>query len=102
MASIVGFDAVCANGDDAAVSGEGDASSGVIVNGFSIDVSADLLPGVGCRVALINAHMAAIVAVSTSANGDGAAVSGEGDAASGVIVSGFSIDVSADLLPIAA
>ena len=44
----------------------------------------------------------ATAVVSSSANGDGAAVSGEGDAGSGFVATGFSIDVSADLLPIAA
>ena len=43
----------------------------------------------------------AIAIVVGGTNGDGAAVSGEGDAGSGFIVSGFSIDVSAELLPIA-
>ena len=42
-----------------------------------------------------------IALVASGANGDGAAVSGERDAASGAIASGFSIDVSAELLPIA-
>ena len=46
------------NGDGAAVSGERDAGSGEIVSGFAIDISAELLPGVGCRVVLIDAHMA--------------------------------------------
>ena len=42
----------------------------------------------------------AIAVVVDCANGDGAAVSGEGDAVSGAIGTGFSIDVSADLLPV--
>ena len=45
------------------------------------------------------AGLGAIAGVIRSANGDGAAVSGEGDAGSGEIASGFSIDVSAELLP---
>ena len=43
----------------------------------------------------------AIAVVSRGTNGDGAAVRGEGDAVSGEILSGFSIDVSTELLPIA-
>ena len=90
------------NGDGAAVSGEGDAGSGVVVSGFSIDVSAELLPGVGCRVALVDAHMSgieAIAAVVSGPNGNEAAVSGERDASSKLIVRIFCIDVSAELLP---
>ena len=41
----------------------------------------------------------AIAVVAEGANGEGAAVSGEGDAGSGLIENGFSIDVSAELLP---
>ena len=82
MAGIVAIAVVCssANGDDAAVSGKGDAGSGVIVSGFSIDVSADLLPDVGCGVELINAYMAGIVAIAVvcmSTNGNCAAINGE-------------------------
>ena len=47
------------------------------------------------------AGIGAIAVVAPSANGEGAAVSGEGDVLSGSIGSGFSIDVSAELLPIA-
>ena len=62
------------------------------------------LQGLCWRIELVDAHMAGIGAISVVAigtNGDGAAVSGEGDAPSGEIASGFSIDVSAELLPIA-
>ena len=90
------------NGDRAAISRKGHASSGEITSGFSIDVSADLLPGFGCSIAPIDAHMAgsaavAIVAIGT--NSDSAAVSRQGHAGSGEITSGFSIDVTAKLLP---
>ena len=47
------------------------------------------------------AGIGAIAVVAIGSNGEGAAVSGEGDTASGPILSGFSIDVSADLFPIA-
>ena len=47
------------------------------------------------------AGIGAIAVVAEGANGEGAAVSGEGDAGSGLIENGFSIDVSAELLPIA-
>ena len=53
---------------------------------------------------LVDAYMAGIktiALVAIGANGDGAAVGGEGDAGSGVIESGFSFDVRADLFPIA-
>ena len=46
------------------------------------------------------ARIVAIAVVSTSANSNGTAVSGEGDAESGFVGSGFSIDVSADLFPV--
>ena len=49
MAGIVAIAviAIGTNGDGAAVSGQGDASSGPIGRGFSTDVSAELLPGIG-------------------------------------------------------
>ena len=62
------------------------------------------LLGLSWCIELIDAHMTGIVTIAVvveGANGDGAAVSGEGDAVSGVIGSGFSIDVSTNLLPIA-
>ena len=43
----------------------------------------------------------AIAVVALSTNGYGAAISGERDTPSEPIVSGFSINVSAELLPIA-
>ena len=95
----------CANSNSAAVSRKRNAVSRSVVISFSIDVCADLLPGVGYIAAPVDAHMAveiaAIAIVFSSANGDGASVSRKGDAAAGVIGSGFSIDVCADLLPIA-
>ena len=100
--SAIAVVSIGANGNAAAVSREGDAPSRAIASGFSIDVCADLFPNVCCGVALINAHMAritAIAAVVLSTYGDGAAVSRKGDASSGSIASGFSIDVSTDLLP---
>ena len=87
------------NGNGAAVSRKGDAVSGGIEISFSIDVSAGLLPGIGCAVALIDARMArisAIAIVKVSADSNNVAVSRKGDAPSGVIATGFSIDVSAD------
>ena len=60
------------------------------------------LLGYGCWRELVDAHMAgigAIAVVSGRTNGDGAAVSGEGDAVSGFVVSGFSIDIRAEFLP---
>ena len=45
------------------------------------------------------AGLVAIAVVAIGTNGDGAAVSGKGDAGSGVIASVFSIDVRAELLP---
>ena len=51
---------------------------------------------------LVDAHMAGIAAIAVvvaGTNGNGAAVSGEGDAGSGSIARGFSIDVDAELLP---
>ena len=41
----------------------------------------------------------AIAVIVSGTNGDGAAVSGERDAGSGGIASGFSIDVRAELMP---
>ena len=85
------------NGDGAAVRGEGDAVSGEILSGFSIDVSTELQP-IAVWIALIDAYMAgagAVAVVVVGTNGDGAAVRGEGDAPSGVVVSGFSIDIRA-------
>ena len=80
----------------------GDAVSGKIVSGFSIDVSADLLPSIAFTVALIDAHMAGVVAIAVvvrGANGDGTAVSRKGHTATGIIVRSFSINVTAKLLP---
>ena len=77
-------------------------TSGIILSCFSIDVSADLNPGVGYGVVPIDAHMArigAIAVIKCGTDGDGAAVSRKEDATSGIIPHGFSIDVSADLLP---
>ena len=71
--------ALSTNGDGAAVSGEGDANSGIVISSFSIDISAYLFPS-AVRIALIDAHMAGIISiavVSLGTNGDGAAVNGE-------------------------
>ena len=65
------------NGDSTAVSGEGDADSGEITSGFSIDVSAELFP-IAVGIALIDAHMAGkdgiiiFPVISMGANGYGA------------------------------
>ena len=46
------------------------------------------------------AFIRALSVVASGTNGDGAAVSGEGDAGSGVLVSSPSIDFGAELLPV--
>ena len=93
-----------ANGDDTAVSRKRNAVSRGVIKGFSIDVSADFLPSAGYDVELINAHMAGISGIAVvgwGANGNGAAVSRKSNAVSRGVIRGFSINIVADLVPIA-